>query len=152
MKQWTALHGADTVADDRWRRASTDVSMYADATGEPVVWTFLTEGMGHGVQGDEARGCGVAATFAFADVGVCAAWESSPLLGLGADSPAEDTGTVELLDTGTPRTSSASDDPTRDEGEQAPEAAVQAQGHGCAVEGAGAPGPLLGALPLRRRR
>ncbi|MBK8012904.1 MAG: PHB depolymerase family esterase [Deltaproteobacteria bacterium] len=78
VEQWTAAHGVDAVADAVQQIGRTTIRRaYHDATGRSVVVTYLTETMGHAVQIAPGRGCGLETSRYFADVGVCAAQESS---------------------------------------------------------------------------
>jgi len=88
VEQWTAVHGADPLVDVYETLADTEVQIYHSSDGQPVVWTFLTPDMGHAVQVDPSVGCGETDTY-YADVGVCAAWESALILGLRDPDPAD---------------------------------------------------------------
>jgi poly(hydroxyalkanoate) depolymerase family esterase len=154
MEQWTALHDADRTPDDQRQLGATEALTYTDAAGAPVVWTYRTAGMGHGIQVHPGAGCGTASTPFFADVGLCTALESARVLGL--DQPpreAQDTGDTGGLvagDTGTT-------DTTATTGVTRPVASEQP--HTIAGRGACSTGPGLGGavwalllLGLRRQQ
>lgn len=76
VEQWTAVHGADAVADVTDTVAGFPHSVYRDVAGSPVVETHTITGMGHGQPVDPGTGaaqCGTATAYVL-DVNACAAW------------------------------------------------------------------------------
>ncbi|MCB1009936.1 MAG: PHB depolymerase family esterase [Acidobacteria bacterium] len=74
MEQWTRVLGVDQVPDEVDSIGGHLRERFSDASGEPVVETFLIHGMGHAlaVDPDGTPACGATGDY-FSDVDLCAA-------------------------------------------------------------------------------
>lgn len=92
VEQWTAVHGADAVADERVEAGPHTRQLYRDDAGDVVVESWTIAGAGHGQMVDSASGCGGPGGSYVLDVGVCAAREIATFFGLtGGDvAPPQD--------------------------------------------------------------
>ncbi|EGX55852.1 esterase, PHB depolymerase family protein [Streptomyces zinciresistens K42] len=84
-RQWTAVRGADQVADVSDSVAGYPHQVFRDPAGRTAVETYSITGMGHGQPVDPGSGaeqCGTAGAYVL-DVNLCAAYRMGRAWGLG---------------------------------------------------------------------
>jgi poly(3-hydroxybutyrate) depolymerase len=84
IEQWTALHGADAVADRSESTSLYNRRTFDNAIGEPVIEAWEMRGIGHALPVNPGEGpdtCGVAEPY-FEDVDLCAALQIARFWGI----------------------------------------------------------------------
>lgn len=91
VKQWTGVHGVDTVAPVTDTVDGQSHAVYKDSTGKALVETYEVATMAHGVPVAPSAGCGATATYAI-DKGICAASHIASFFGITASGKLGDAG------------------------------------------------------------
>lgn len=85
MEQWTNVHGTDQTPDIQQTVKGYPRKVYWNASGVPVVETYLLNGQRHGQPLDPGSApdqCGTAGSGGMVDMNICAAYHMVPFFGL----------------------------------------------------------------------
>ena len=88
IKQWTGVHGIDTVAPVADTVDGQAHAVYKNAAGKVLVETYEIAGMDHGVPVVPAKACGTASTLAI-DKGICASRHIATFFGITGAGPGD---------------------------------------------------------------